>query len=153
MHPLRLNQDSIDVIRSASLAAYPAEACGLLLGRRSTDRDEVVLSTSARNLAEDPRRFELHPEDFLAAELQAEALNLRVLGVWHSHPDEPATPSESDRTGAHANWHYLIASTTAKRVETLRDWVLNTGRFSERPLMFVQVAEHRSTSTDFEPER
>jgi proteasome lid subunit RPN8/RPN11 len=50
-------------------------------------------------------RFTVSPRDYLAAEERADARGLRLLGFWHSHPDHPARPSETDR--AHA-WPGLL---------------------------------------------
>ncbi|QDV06168.1 hypothetical protein Poly30_16730 [Planctomycetes bacterium Poly30] len=134
MKPLRLSAEVCAAIAEESQAAYPREACGLLLGSRGHDRDEATVAARCRNLAAAPKRFEVHPEDFLAAELRAEDEGLIVLGVWHSHPDEPAIPSESDRAGAYSSWCYVIAEARGGSIGSVRAWQLEAGRFEERVL-------------------
>jgi proteasome lid subunit RPN8/RPN11 len=56
---------------------------------------------------------------------------LEVVGVWHSHPDHPARPSETDRNGAWEGWSYLILSVTAEGVPDLRSWRLRGEHFEE----------------------
>lgn len=112
----------------------PREACGLLIGRRAHGCVEVVEVREARNLAADraEARFELDPLDHLAAEEHAAARGLEVVGVWHSHPDAPARPSEEDRAGAWSGWSHAIVGLTGGRVAELRAWRLLDGRFVEQ---------------------
>jgi proteasome lid subunit RPN8/RPN11 len=48
-----------------------------------------------------------------------------VLGVWHTHPDHPATPSETDRAAAWSGWSYLILSVVRGELAELRSWRLD----------------------------
>jgi proteasome lid subunit RPN8/RPN11 len=112
---------------------YPLETCGLLLGSRRDGDARVVEVASARNVnqmrARD--RYELDPLDFLAADRAARNAGLDLVGVWHSHPDHPAEPSETDRIQAWEGWSYLIASVNVRGVQGLRSWRLAGGRFVE----------------------
>ncbi len=104
-------------------AATPKEACGLLLGRVAAQRVEVCEVREGRNIADDSSAaFELHPEDHLALTLEAERAGLTVVGVWHSHPRGPATPSASDRAAAQASWLHGIVGLNARGEFELRVW-------------------------------
>src|SRR5262245_7956981 len=89
---------------------YPNETCGLLLGRRDGKRVRVLGDWPARNVCRERARdrFELDPQDSLAAEAAASQAGLSLVGVWHSHPDHPAKPSPTDRAMAWPDWSYLI---------------------------------------------
>jgi proteasome lid subunit RPN8/RPN11 len=119
---LRLSSEAAAVIRKESAAAHPREACGLLVGTSKGETLDALEAAACRNIAEDPRRFELHPEDFLRTELKAASRNLRVLGAWHSHPDAPATPSDADKRGADPAWVHVIAGTRGPCVSSIRAW-------------------------------
>jgi proteasome lid subunit RPN8/RPN11 len=95
-----------------------------------------VLVREARNLdtARARDRFDLDPADHLAAEELARAVGLEVVGVWHSHPDHPAVPSEADRAQAWRGWSYPIVSVTAGRARELRSWRLAGQGFVEEEL-------------------
>jgi proteasome lid subunit RPN8/RPN11 len=56
---------------------------------------------------------------------------LEIIGIWHSHPDHPARPSETDRAAAWEGWSYLIASVTKHGVADLRSWRLQGKDFVE----------------------
>jgi proteasome lid subunit RPN8/RPN11 len=114
-------------------AGYPDEACGLLLGVRTGDAVEVGELVQARNLNRERARdrYELDPEDFLAADALARRQGIEIVGIWHSHPDHPACPSATDRDGAWSGWSYVIVSVGAEGIQELRSWRLNGDQFVE----------------------
>lgn len=135
--PERFRREIIALARRA----HPREACGLLLGSRSRDGRRAVVAElhAARNLA-DARAaldsFELDPADHLAAELRAARLGLAVVGVWHSHPDRPAVPSEADRAAAFAGWSWLIAAVAGEGRAELRSFrPAKPGPFAEERIV------------------
>jgi len=102
--PVRLSAEALAAIRAEAARAYPHEGCGALLGPTDGDVREAVALPNAEN--EKPRvRFTVSPQDYLAVEDQADARGLKLLGFWHSHPDHPARPSETDRRYA---WEGLL---------------------------------------------
>lgn len=114
-------------------AGYPHETCGLLLGLRNGVETEVKEAMLARNLnverAQD--RYELDPEDYLAADSRARRAGMEIVGIWHSHPEHPALPSPTDLAQGWEGWSYLILSVTRDGVADLRSWRLQGDRFVE----------------------
>ena len=127
---VQLRQQVVD--RAAQ--AYPAEACGLLIGRASRERVEVVRIAPARNRAARHDRYDLDPEDFLAADLAARTDSLEIVGIWHSHPDHPAVPSSTDLDRAWHGFSYLILAINRGEEAELRSWRLVDERFCEELL-------------------
>ncbi|MBI2297020.1 MAG: M67 family metallopeptidase [Betaproteobacteria bacterium] len=123
-------------LAEAAVAGYPNEACGLLIGRQRDGVCEVARVMQARNLiAERARdRYELDPGDFLGADREARALGLDIVGIWHSHPDHPARPSETDRAAAWPGWCYLIASVAGDGLKEMRAWRLEGEQFIEEAI-------------------
>jgi len=117
-------------------AGYPHETCGVLVGRTRLGRVEVARAVQAGNLNRERAsdRYELDPAAFLAADTNARADGLEIVGIWHSHPDHPAEPSETDRQAAWEGWSYLIAKVTMQGVQALRSWRLASERFAEEPI-------------------
>ncbi len=114
-------------------SGYPEETCGLMLGSQDAGEVRIERVLKARNINTERARdrYEVAPEDFLEADTVAEASGLEVVGVWHSHPDHPARPSETDRTNAWPGWSYIILSVERGKVADLRSWRLDADQFSE----------------------
>ncbi len=77
-------------------AAYQSgarEACGLIVFNGTS-----VAYRACRNVAAGVDEFEISAEEFVAAEDAGE-----IVGVFHSHPDAPATPSAADRAACDAS--------------------------------------------------
>jgi proteasome lid subunit RPN8/RPN11 len=104
-----------------SAAAYPYEACGLLLGTCVGPATAIDVALLGRNLAgADGRdRFLLDPADYLHAVDLAHARGLAIVGAWHSHPDRPATASAADAAAAWPQWCQLIVSVVQGRVHDI----------------------------------
>lgn len=84
-------------IASAAEAAWPAEGCGLLIGRgRRVVTVTRVMAADNLLKAEGNDRFELDPAVRFAAERSVRGTGERVIGHWHSHPDGSAKPSATD---------------------------------------------------------
>jgi len=87
----------------------------------------------ARDLWRVPEPFLREAQDdatLLAIQAQ-EAAGLDIVGIWHSHPDHPARPSETDRASAWPEWSYVIISLQRDGVRELRSWRLNGADFEE----------------------
>lgn len=133
---LQLPADERHRLVSWVSAGYPHETCGCLLGSRDGAGVHVQHVRLARNLnAERARdRYELDPEDLLRAEDEARTRGLDVVGIWHSHPDHPAEPSETDRAAAWEGWSYVIASVGPEGVSSIRSWRLAGSAFHEEEI-------------------
>jgi proteasome lid subunit RPN8/RPN11 len=82
---------------------YPLEACGVFLGRPSPAGPVVVedVVPVVNRETEMPRvRYAIAPEDHIRVDREARARGLEIVGYFHSHPDHPARPSETDRQRA-----------------------------------------------------
>lgn len=95
MTALRLSARQQAELAALGEAAFPREACALLVGDRSLRVSEIV---PAANVATDPEReFELDPAVHIAVlrRLRDEGTN-SVIGHWHSHPNGRDEPSAKD---------------------------------------------------------
>jgi proteasome lid subunit RPN8/RPN11 len=119
-----------------AVGGYPLEVCGLLVGRSVAGRVRVERITEARNLETERSsdRFTLDPGDWLRADEAARRGGLEIVGIWHTHPDHPARPSETDLAWAWEGYSYLILSVDRSRVDAARSWRLNGGGFIEQSI-------------------
>lgn len=98
----------------------------MMMGRPLRGREgmfvERVLSVPNRHPGDRRQRFSIEPETLLAAQKEARRLGLEIVGYYHSHPDQPARPSEHDREHAWPGLSYLIVSVNGSEVAETRSW-------------------------------
>ena len=120
-------------LRAACAAAYPDEACGLLVGRIDGAAYRVSRLEPSRNLAADRRHaFEIDPRLRLAQQRALRGSGEAIVGLYHSHPDGSDRPSATDLENA---WEpelvWVIAAVAGGRVGAVSAHLLDqtAGRF------------------------
>jgi proteasome lid subunit RPN8/RPN11 len=95
---VRIGREELDEMLAEARARYPFEACGVLVGVvRSPARVKRVVPVVNRE-QEHPRvRYQIAPEDQIRISRDARDRGEEIVGYFHSHPDHPARPSETDR--------------------------------------------------------
>jgi proteasome lid subunit RPN8/RPN11 len=126
--PLVMSPDFARQIEREGSAAYPNECCGFLYGRdagglRVVQRVEPV--TNSYDAGEQYHRFSIEPRELMRAEKTAAAEGLAVIGFYHSHPDHPARPSETDRAAAWPYYSYVIVSIAKREPIDMTSWLLD----------------------------
>jgi len=92
---LRIPRTLAERIAEQARQGYPFEVCGVLLGDDGTVRDVVPV---VNRETESPRvRYQIAPEDLIRIQRDAREAGREIVGYYHSHPDHPARPSETDR--------------------------------------------------------
>ena len=116
-----------------AVATFPDECCGFLFGEDSEGTRFIRHIQVVNNAKEGDkrRRFEISPKDYMLAERFAEDKGLQLLGVYHSHPNHPAIPSEHDRVVAQPFFSYIILSVYDGELKSIRSWQLNEQSFFE----------------------
>ena len=95
---MRIGKTQVDAILAHALRGYPFEVCGVLLGRASDGASVTRVVEVANRETKSPRvRYQIAPEDLLRVQDVGRNEGLEVLGYYHTHPDHPARPSETDR--------------------------------------------------------
>ena len=121
----------IEDIRLHGETTYPEECCGFLLGRSGLDDNEVHAARPATNRNENRRedRYVIHPEEFRNAERAATGAGLDIVGIYHSHPDHPARPSQTDlETATFPGYTYVIVSVRDGSAAETTAWTLAPDR-------------------------
>ena len=105
-----------------------------MVGRRQDSAWKIEYVRPARNLnTEHPdKRYLLDPADFVHADREARGHGLDIVGIYHSHPDHPACPSETDLENAWAALAYLIVGVESGRAQEWRAWEYDGEDFDER---------------------
>ncbi len=140
---LNIKECARESITQHGEGGYPNEICGVLLGKdeggQRTIRTVMPIDNSFET-DEQYHRFLITPKDMFQAERMARLERLDVVGVYHSHPDEAARPSEYDRDhAAWTSWSYIIVSVEDGRVADMHAWKLREDRsgFDEEDVVIV----------------
>jgi len=122
-----IEQRPLDEMYSDALQSFPDECCGFFFGKETGEERLVtnILVVNNSKEGDKRRRFEISPKDYLNAEKFAEENELQLLGVYHSHPNHPAIPSEHDRVAAQPYFSYIIISVKENETAGIRSWQLN----------------------------
>lgn len=115
------------------VASYPYEGCGLLLGYVEDGVNMVTAVCPLSNVWPDEEekrvRFRIAEDDWRDVEMEAMMDDLDVIGVFHSHPDNP--PIASPRDLAWAAWpgySYLITEINRRQPAASLSWQLLADR-------------------------
>ena len=100
---LKIFQQLYDQLRGHGEETYPHECCGILLGKADADALHVHELIRAGNTRTDSahNRYNIAPQELIAAQRQARKSGLDIVGFYHSHPDHPAQWSPTDFAEAH----------------------------------------------------
>jgi proteasome lid subunit RPN8/RPN11/molybdopterin converting factor small subunit len=167
---LKIEASALEACRRHAVEGYPLEICGFLVGSVDGDMRTCIEAWPVRNAWEDSpderaallaaleraggssasdweqynreRRYLVSGDETLAAMKRARAAGLDLIGVYHTHPNHPAVPSDFDRDAAMPEWSYVILSVQAGAVAETRSWVLPfwEERFREEQLKTFEPA-------------
>ncbi|MBD2435795.1 Mov34/MPN/PAD-1 family protein [Nostoc sp. FACHB-110] len=131
--------EHIQIIRSHAQSTYPNECCGIILGYLDNHTKTVVeiiptenaWRAESENFANnatqysEKSRYAIAPQDMLQIQKAARDKSLNIIGIYHSHPDNPAIPSECDRQYAWPEYSYIIVSVQNGKAGELLSWSLD----------------------------
>ena len=91
-----LNQEQIDTLIEHSIKSHPNESCAMLLGTYNNQQWNVKEVFLTNNMEQSETNFTISPEDLLYGHQLAEKKQLELVGIFHSHPNSSAIPSNTD---------------------------------------------------------
>ena len=141
---LRIGTHLLERIRAHGRSGYPYECCGFLLGKLGVDRSVRDLRPVDNRRSDSlETRYLISPRDWFETEKEAAERGLEIVGVYHSHPDHPAIPSEFDRDNALPFYSYIIVSVRQGRDAELSGWILSEDRaaFEREELLASEQGE------------
>ena len=170
MTALHIEADHLQAIAQAVTASYPSEGCGLLLGRRvfaageNTDETHRAVAdvvpvanawepslldyTDAQGEEQGHSqrdRYWIDPADLLMVQRSAREQGLEIIGIYHSHPDHAAVPSECDRVLAWPVYSYVIVSVVKGQVTDFKSWRLDDqNQFQSEPVKMIGSSTNKA---------
>lgn len=114
---LTLTSGQVERITAHVRDERPNEACGLLGGRDGEVEKVYPLPNAERS----PVRYLAEPEAQMEAMTEIEKQGWKIAAIYHSHPDSPAYPSDTDLEMAfYPQSLYLIISLVDRERPALR---------------------------------
>ena len=97
MESIVLAQKEKDKLVTHAISEQPNESCAMLFGKKVGDNWNVKEVFLTQNIDNSQTNFTISPEELLKGYQLAEKINLELVGVFHSHPNSDATPSDTDK--------------------------------------------------------
>ncbi len=93
-----LTKNHLDKLQLHASNKYPEEACALLVGTIDSEQTYKISTIElSSNVAADKKKFfEVDPAVRIRLERELRSEAFKVIGVYHSHPNGKAEPSETD---------------------------------------------------------
>ena len=106
---------------------FPNECCGAMIGRIDGDVKQVTLAEVIENAYTGAQgaRYELRPEDLLAADKKARAAGLDLIGIFHSHPDCDAYFSKTDLENSCPWYSFVVLSVKGGKFDHANSFLPN----------------------------
>ena len=99
LQKIKISQLDKKILSEYSENQKPNESCAILFGKK----DQVSDLFLAENIEESPINFTISNDQLIEGYKIAEEKELDVIGIFHSHPDSDAFPSNTDKKFMQSN--------------------------------------------------
>jgi proteasome lid subunit RPN8/RPN11 len=129
----------LDEIHAHAESTYPEECCGLLVSDKSK---HVTESIRMKNAYGGPKndRYNIEPLELFKADRASAQRGLTVAGIYHSHPDYPASLSKFDMDHSFPWYSYIVISVPQGKAQETKAWIPREDHesASEEPVEVVE---------------
>jgi proteasome lid subunit RPN8/RPN11 len=124
---IRIEAEPWAAMVSHARATYPNECCGAMLGVTDGEQKLVKMALPVENAfaGEQAARYELRPEDLLAADKLARERQMDLIGIYHSHPDCDAYFSQTDLRNSCPWYSFVVLSIQKGEFHHANCWLPN----------------------------
>ena len=124
---IRIESQPWAAMVSHARQTYPNECCGAMLGSTNGDGKIVRAALPLENAFDGVQaaRYELRPQDLLAADKAAHERHMDLIGIYHSHPDCGAYFSKTDLQNSCPWYSFVVLSIQAGEFHHANSWLPN----------------------------
>src|SRR5215471_4992545 len=124
---IRIDSEPWAAMVAHARRTYPNECCGAMLGVIDGDSKKVSVALALENAFEGAQaaRYELRPEDLLAADRAARERRMDLIGIYHSHPDCDAYFSKTDLQNSCPWYSFVVLSIQKGQFDHANSWLPN----------------------------
>ena len=97
MPKIVLTKDQKEILSKHAEQERPNESCAILFGRVIQETTHVEKIFLAQNIDQSPVNFTISAEQRLEADKIEKESELKIIGIFHSHPNSEAYPSNTDK--------------------------------------------------------
>lgn len=128
---LEIPSDIFEQMLEQARTEAPIEACGILAGREG----RVERLYTMRNADQSSRHCMMEPKEQFAVVKDIRTAGLKMLAVYHSHPETPARPSEEDiRLALTPDVVYVIVSLRNADAPVVKGFLINDHTITAVPV-------------------
>ncbi|UCC98653.1 MAG: M67 family metallopeptidase [Phycisphaerales bacterium] len=114
----------------------PVEACGILAGADGTVEKLYEMTNADRS----SRHFMMEPREQFAAVKDMRAAGLKMLAIYHSHPETPAKPSAEDvRLALTPDVVHVIISLRNADAPAVKGFLIRNGTITAVPVDILKT--------------
>ncbi len=117
---VRIKQHLLDKIFQHGEETYNEECCGLLIGKG--DLVTEVRRMRNTNSGTPTRRYNIDPLELMKVEDEVDERGDEIIGIYHSHPDHPAKPSQFDLDHSFPNLSYMVLAVEGGKAKEITSW-------------------------------
>ena len=126
MDQIKIPQISKEIMIKQAFSELPNECCGLILGKNG----RIKRTLPMRNTDPSPDAYFMDPIQQVEVFTDMEKKGETLIGIYHSHPKGPSTPSGADlKMAFHQDAVYIIISLEKKDKPELKAFILEKGSF------------------------
>jgi proteasome lid subunit RPN8/RPN11 len=89
-----LTEDQKEILSNHAEQENPNESCAILFGKETTLVEKIFLT---QNIEHSPVNFTISAEQRLEADKIEKESEMKIIGIFHSHPNSEAYPSNTDK--------------------------------------------------------
>ena len=127
MEKITLTEQQKQILLEHAENETPNESCAILFGSENENRATVEKIFLTKNIEESPVNFTISPEQRLEADKIERETGLKIVAIFHSHPNSEAQPSNTDKKFMELNpeiWIILSGVTKQFKAFTLEKEIL-----------------------------
>jgi proteasome lid subunit RPN8/RPN11 len=124
---IKIDKPAWDIMVAHAESKFPNECCGAMIGHTHDDTKHVTQAVPLENSyeGEQAARYELRPEDLLAADKAARAAGQDLIGIFHSHPDCDAYFSKTDLENSCPWYSFVVLSVKSGKFDHAASFLPN----------------------------
>lgn len=92
-----LTENQKEILSTHAEQENPNESCAILFGKETRETSKVEKIFLTENIEQSPTNFTISAEQRLEADKIERETELKIIGIFHSHPNSEAYPSDTDK--------------------------------------------------------